>query len=93
MPLDTGILTGEKTHNFTIQEVFLDHDDVDSFGVLEGQESKSSRSAGATVSHYSTLDDFAKLGKVVSQRFYRLLALLKIASCNESGHTVGCLPV
>lgn len=73
--------------------MFLDHDDIDSFGVLESQETKPSGSAGAAVSHHSALDDFAELGKVVSQRFCRLLASLKITLRDELGHTVSRLPV
>lgn len=50
--------------------MLLDHDNVDSLGVFEGEESEASRASSCAVSHHGALNHLAELGEVVSQGFY-----------------------
>jgi hypothetical protein len=45
--------------------MFLHHDYVDNFGVLEGKETKSTRAASHAITHDRAFRDLAKLGEVV----------------------------
>jgi hypothetical protein len=54
-----------KTHNFAIKEVLLDHDDVDTFGVLESEEAESTRTTGGAISHDRAFAHLAELREVV----------------------------
>ena len=53
-------------YNLAVKIVLLDHNNVHGLGVLESQESESSRPTRRTISHNSTLSDFAKLREIVS---------------------------
>jgi hypothetical protein len=56
-----------KSYNLAVQEVLLDHDNVDRLGIFERQKSKASRTSGAAVAHDGTLDNLTKLLKVLSK--------------------------
>lgn len=73
--------------------MFLDHNNVDRLGVLESEESESSRSSGAAVPHDCTLGDLAELGEVVSKRFYRPVSTKDIYVASLACHTIGSLPI
>ena len=58
------------TYDLAIEMVFLDHNNIDALGVLEGKEAETSRTAGSTIAHDGAFDDFAELCEVVLQRLY-----------------------
>lgn len=55
----------EFTHNLAIEKVLFDHHNVDCLGILECEETKSSGSSCAAVSHNSAFNNFTELGEVV----------------------------
>jgi hypothetical protein len=61
-----GLNQGCSTYNLAIQEVLLDHDNVDAFGVLESEETKAARSTSCAITHNGTFCHFSKLSEVVS---------------------------
>lgn len=54
-------------YNLSVKIVFLDHDDVDSLGIFEGQKTKPSRAPGRAISHDSAFYHLSVLRKVVSK--------------------------
>lgn len=50
-----------ETYDLAIEVVLLYHDGVDAFGVSEGKEAKTSRTAGRRVAHDGTFADFTEL--------------------------------
>jgi hypothetical protein len=58
-----------STYNLAVQIVLLDHDGVDSLGVFEGEEAKSTRAAGSTVTHHGAFQHLTEFFKVVLERF------------------------
>lgn len=58
---------GFNTYDFAVELMFLDHNRVDTFRVLEREEAKATRSASSTVAHDGTLNDLSELCEVISQ--------------------------
>lgn len=56
------------TYDFTVEEVLFDHDNVDSLGVLEGEEPEASGATGVTITHHGALDNLSELRKVIAER-------------------------
>lgn len=56
-----GAGAGAGTYDLAVEEVLLDHDDVDRLGVLERQEAEASRAARVVVPHDGALEDLAEL--------------------------------
>jgi hypothetical protein len=52
------------TYNFPIEVVLFNHDSVDTFGIPEGKEAETARTASRGVAHDGAFADLAKLGKV-----------------------------
>jgi hypothetical protein len=50
-----------ETYDFTIEVMLLHHDNVDTFGVFEGEKAEASGAAGGGVAHHGALADFTKL--------------------------------
>jgi hypothetical protein len=65
-----------ETHDLAIQVVLLDHDNVDRFGVLEGEEAKATRAAGGAISHDSAFHHLTELREVVAKRLWRSMLAL-----------------
>lgn len=53
-------------HDFAVEIVLLNHDDVNRFGVLEGEEAEAAGSTGSAISHDRAFYHFAKLREIVS---------------------------
>lgn len=92
------------TYNLAVEEVLLDHDNVDSLGILECKEAEATGSARVVVTHDSALEDLAELREVVAKGFYisqytssrdgligdPTIGRLPVQSANEHLSTVNC---
>jgi hypothetical protein len=54
-----------QTYKFTIEQMLLDHDDVDDLGIFECKEAEAARATSDTVAHDSAFCDLAELGEVI----------------------------
>jgi hypothetical protein len=68
------------TNDLAVEVVFLDHDDVDCLGVLEGQEAEAAGATGGAISHDCALDNFAELREVISEGLWGIVSTVILTS-------------
>jgi hypothetical protein len=74
-----------KTYDFTVEDVFLDHDGIDTLRIFEGEEPESTGSPSLVFTHDGTLCNLSELFKVCSQRvLHEVSSYLTDKSKNET---------
>ncbi len=57
----TDVAAVVETYEFAIKEVLLNHNDVDSLWILEGEEAEPTRAASGAITHNLAVNDIAIL--------------------------------